>query len=93
MARRREWFVRALGAFVVALVVAVVAGGWAWLLFGLVAGASAGYTAVLRHHKVERDRARRVVRELDVGAPVEVAVPIAVGDAAGSSVRLRRWNG
>ncbi len=64
--QRRTWFIRALAATGVALLLAIVAGGWLWYLAGLVTVLTAGYTVVLRHLKLQRDAARQVVRELDL---------------------------
>jgi hypothetical protein len=93
--QRRGWFTRAVGATGVALVLAVVLGGWMWLPFGLTALLTGGYVALLRHLKVQRDEARRVVRALDL-APVVDELPerVAVGaeDWSGDGVRLRRWD-
>lgn len=64
--QRRTWFIRALAATGVVLLLALVAGGWLWYLAGLVVALTAGYTVVLRHLKLQRDAAREVVRELDL---------------------------
>ena len=72
VARRRNWFLRLLGATGVSLLLAVGVGGWLWLPFVSLLLLTAGYTALLRHFKIQRDQARRVVRELDLcqyGAP------------------------
>lgn len=95
VARRREWFLRSLMAVGVSFVAAIAIGGSAWALFGIVVVTTAGYVVVLRHHKLQRDHARRVVHALDLEGDVRVddALPVAVGQGvAGSSVRLRRWN-
>jgi hypothetical protein len=97
VAQRRGWFLRAVVASVVALVLAVVIGGWMWLPFLLTAGGTGGYVALLRHFKVQRDEARRVVRDLDLHRVVdEVPARAAVGAelwSAETAVRLRRWDG
>ena len=64
--QRRTWFIRALAATGVALLLALVAGGWLWYLAGLATVLTAGYTFVLRRLKLQRDAAREVVRELDL---------------------------
>jgi hypothetical protein len=96
VAQRRSWFLRAVVGTGVAFVLALAVGGWMWLPFLLTALGTGGYTALLRHLKVQRDEARRVVRELDL-RPVEEAVPqpVAVGSdlfADSHGVRLRRWD-
>ena len=98
--QRRTWFVRALAATGVALLLAIVAGGWLWYLAGLVTVLTAGYTVVLRHLKLQRDAAREVVRELDLTDPDPVLrervgrgddaleverEPVAVGGSAGGA--------
>ena len=103
VARRRSWFVRCVITTAAAFVLWLAIGGWLWLPFLVTAGVTAGYVAVLRHLKLQRDAARRVVRELDVhrtapAVPGEVAV--GGGAAWGGSpawsgsgtVRLRRWD-
>jgi hypothetical protein len=96
VARRLIWFLRCLVASVVTFVVAVVAGGWFWLPFVVSAGLTTVYVAVLRHLKLQRDEARRVVSDLDLYIDVAAAEQdIAAGaeDWVGSgTVRLRRWN-
>lgn len=67
VARRRAWFLRLLAGTGATLLLAVVLGGWLWLAFVAVAGITGGYTALLRHLKLQHDQARRVVRELDLG--------------------------
>jgi hypothetical protein len=93
--QRRGWFLRSVSATGVALVLAMVLGGWMWLPFGLAALLTGGYAALLRHLKVQRDEARRVVRALDL-APVVDELPerIAVGAEgwSGEGVRLRLWD-
>ena len=93
-ARRRSWFVRLLAGTGATLLLALLLGGWLWLPFLTAALVSGGYTALLRHLKLQRDEARRVVREIDlrdrdeVISP-EVPQPVASG---GGAVRLRRWD-
>lgn len=65
VARRRQVFTRLLGATVGTLVLALVVGGLLWPLFLITALTLFGYVALLRHHKVERDLARHVVRTMD----------------------------
>lgn len=98
VARRRTNFIRALIATAVTLVLAVVVGGWLWVPFTLVAVGTAGYVAILRHLKLQRDEAKRVVREIDltheeVGAGPRVAVGGGAEELPHGSVRLRRWDG
>jgi hypothetical protein len=93
-ARRRSWFVRLLGGMAATFLLAVVFGGWLWLPFLAAGFVAAGYTALLRHLKLQRDEARRVVREIDLrerpqAPPAEDGDQVAVG---GSAVRLRRWD-
>ncbi len=64
--RRRLWFVRGLAATGATLVLAVIVGGWTWLPAIVITLVTAGYVAVLRHLKLQRDAAREVVRELDL---------------------------
>ncbi len=95
--RRRTNFLRALIATGATLVLAAVFGGWLWPVFAVVAAGTGGYVAILRHLKLQRDEARRVVRELDLtaeeSAPVQrVAVGSGGEELAHGSVRLRRWD-
>lgn len=95
--RRRTWFVRSLLATAATLLLALVVGGWLWAVFTVVTGGTAAYTAILRHLKLQRDEARRVVRELDLTREeVAVAPPVAVGGGGQEldhgTVRLRRWD-
>jgi len=97
IARRRANFIRALIATVVTLVLAVVVGGWLWVPFTLVVVGTAGYVAILRHLKLQRDEAKRVVREIDLTREeVSQAPRVAVGsggeELTHGSVRLRRWD-
>jgi hypothetical protein len=88
VARRRAWFERLLVASVAAVAVGLVLGGWFWLMPAVVVGATVGYTVRLRRLKVQRDEARRVVREfdrdLDVGpdGPPEADRTVEVGRTA-----------
>ena len=98
IARRRVWFVRALAACVLALALAIVLQGVAWLVFLATVSATAAYVVVLRRLKQQRDEARSVVRELDLReGMVAEAGQVAVGaeDAwvGSGTVRLRRWDG
>jgi hypothetical protein len=65
-ARREAWFIRALAGVVATLVLSIVFGGWAWPLFVIALIGTAGYVGVLRHFKLQRDEARRVVADLDL---------------------------
>jgi hypothetical protein len=67
VARRRAWFERLLVASVAALAVGLVLGGWFWLPMAAFVPVTIGYTVRLRWLKVQRDEARRVVREFDRG--------------------------
>jgi hypothetical protein len=94
--QRRGWFLRAVAATGIALLLALVVGGWMWAPFLFTAAGTGGYAALLRHLKVQRDEARRVVRELDLHR-VELPEPqrVAVGGdlfEGGHGVRLRRWD-
>jgi hypothetical protein len=90
--RRRSWFHRALVGTAVTFVTAVIVGGWLWLTFAGAFVGTATYIVVLRHHKRQRDQARRVVHELATPAEVDDAVDLAVGESPEhASVRLRRW--
>jgi hypothetical protein len=65
LVRRRQVFTRLLGATLGTFLLALVVGGLLWPLFFTTALALFGYVALLRHHKVERDLARHVVRTID----------------------------
>jgi hypothetical protein len=93
--RRRSWFVRLLAGAGASFLLAVVFGGWLWMPFVMVVLVAGGYTALLRHLKLQRDEARRVVREIDVRdhgprPVVEDSGKVAAG--GDSAVRLRRWD-
>ena len=96
---RRQWFVRALLASLVALVMAPVLGGAAWVVASLTWGATAAYAVLLRRWKLQRDEVRTVVRELGSVRPAPAAASdderprVAVGAEAPGTVRLRRWDG
>jgi hypothetical protein len=96
LARRLMWFRRGLAATGLTLLVALVAGGWFWLPFVISFGLTAVYVAVLRHLKLQRDEARRVVSDLDLYIDVaaeERDIAAGTEDWVGSgTVRLRRWN-
>jgi hypothetical protein len=100
VAQRRSWFLRAIAVTGVAFLLALLFGAWMWVTFLLAAAGTGGYAALLRHLKVQRDEARRVVRELDlhrVEGPVADPAPrqVAVGAdlfGDGPAVRLRRWD-
>ena len=96
--RRRMWFVRALLACTATLGFGLLLQGVAWLLFLATLTATLAYLGVLRRLKLQRDEARQVVRQLDLG---EVTGPevgqVAVGGTdvwvGSGTVRLRRWDG
>ncbi|MFA9432188.1 hypothetical protein [Egicoccus sp. AB-alg2] len=91
--QRRAWFLRSLAGSVAALVLAVAFGGWMWFPATLLLLGTAGYTALLRQLKLQRDEARRVVAELDLHRAASRPVTIDAGELWGASggVRLRRW--
>lgn len=106
MVRRRVRFERLLVLSALSLVLALAVGGWAWGVVAVVVGTTIVYTVVLRRLKVQRDQARRVVRDLHLEQEVRVVVrpdppSVAAGGAVGSDrpagpsdgVRLRRWDG
>lgn len=94
--RRRRLFARLLMATVGLLVVALIAGGLVWVLFGVSTTVLVGYAVVLRRWKLERDQAREVVRALPpTGRPGRRATrsghPAAApggGDEESSSARV-----
>ncbi len=65
-ARREAWFIRALASVAATLVLSVLFGSWAWPLFAIAIAGTAAYVGVLRHLKLQRDEARRVVADLDL---------------------------
>lgn len=90
LARRRATFLRLVAATGVTLVLAMVVGGVLWPLFSVTALALLGYVAVLRHHKLERDEARLVVRSMQPSEDreyrrAEVRQPVAVGAEPGGA--------
>jgi hypothetical protein len=92
--RRRTWFVRLLSGTGATFLLAVLLGGWLWLPFLFSALLAGGYTALLRHLKIQQDEARRVVRSIDLrdrerAASADHEHPVAAGESA---VRLRRWD-
>ncbi len=103
-AQRRTRFLRLLVATLVLLASAIWFGGLIWLPFAAVAATTVLYAAILRRAKVQRDEARRVVRELHLRPPDVYARSGAVPGAAAAgaehlgdgwtstSVRLRRWD-
>ena len=105
VARRRSWFLRLLAATGVSLLLAIGLGGWLWLPFVSLVLLTGGYTALLRHLKLQRDQARQVVRDLEVRhvedtPPADPEMPpsheqatVDAGNLALQSVRLRRWDG
>jgi hypothetical protein len=68
IARRRSLFLRLAATTGTTFVLAVVFGGMLWPLFFVTAMVLGGYVALLRHFKIERDRVRAVVREIDLTA-------------------------
>ncbi len=95
--QRRTRFVRALIATAVTLVLGIVIGGWLWAAFAITAAGTGCYAAVLRHLKLQRDEAKRVVREIDLTREEIAEAPrVAVGsggeEPVHGSVRLRRWD-
>jgi len=105
MVRRRVRFERLLVLSALSVVLALVVGGWAWGLLTVVLGTTIAYTVVLRRLKVQRDQARRVVRDLHVEQESRVAARSDVPRAAAgggpdderpaessNGVRLRRWD-
>jgi hypothetical protein len=96
VARRLVWLLRCLAGTGVTFVVAIVAGGWLWLPFVVSVGFTGVYIAVLRHLKLQRDEARRVVSDLDLTIDlVAEEQDMAVGAehwVGSGTVRLRRWN-
>lgn len=65
VARRRSWFLRLLAGTGGSFVLVLAFGGWMWLPFTALVLVTVGYTALLRHLKLQRDQARQVVRGLD----------------------------
>ncbi len=106
MVRRRVRFERLLVAGVLSLVLALAVGGWAWGLLTVVLGSTIVYAVVLRRLKVQRDQARRVVRDLHLEPESRIIIrsdlPRAAAGGGGASrdapvdpsngVRLRRWD-
>lgn len=96
IARRRARFLRLLAATGASLLAAVVFGGWFWLPAVVTVAATATSVVVLRRLKLQRDRAREVVREIDLrDDPVEVREAVAVGGdgwSPGGTIRLRHWD-
>lgn len=109
VARRRSWFLRLLAGTGMTLLLAIGLGGWLWLPFVALTLLTSGYTALLRHLKLQRDHARRVVHDLESRRPDAAARPdghldaeapltedrghVDAGGLALQSVRLRRWDG
>ena len=99
IARRRQRTLQLLGVTVVAVVVATVLGGGAWIVAGGLVATSVITLVVLRRLKVQRDAARSVVVSLDLRRPAQPLVDEITGElvvAAGSSasaVRLPSWPG
>ena len=91
--QRRVWFLRSLIASGMAVLFAVVAGGWMWFPAALLVVGTAGYTALLRQLKLQRDEARKVVAELDLHRSASRPVAMDADELWGTSggVRLRRW--
>lgn len=63
--RRRAAFTRLLVATGITVVAAVFLGGVLWPLLLVMGVVTATYAALLRHFKLQRDEARRVVRDLE----------------------------
>lgn len=92
---RRTWFLRLLTASAVSTSTAVVVGSWVWVPTLLVLAATAAYVVLLRRWKLQRDEARRVVRELELHrdlAPVPERVVVGGEVWSSGTVRLRRWD-
>lgn len=62
--RRRRAFTSLIGAAGTTLLLALLVGGAAWLLFTVSAGALGAYVSLLLRFKTQRREASRVVREL-----------------------------
>ncbi len=105
-ARRRELFTRLMGAVAGTGVLALLFGGILWTAFVLTLCTTGGYVALLRHFKLEADRARDVVRTIDSRRRVQAPTQGSVGIPQGyvqvatspddpwepqSGVRIRRW--
>ena len=92
--RRRTRFVRSLVATAATLLLAVIVGGWLWLAFFAALLGTAGYAALLRRIKLQRDEARRVVADLELyhDEPVELERVAVGGGWESGTVRLRRWD-
>jgi hypothetical protein len=94
VARRRAWFVRALAGTAGTFLLTVLIGGWMWLALTLVLLLTGAYASLLRRLKLQRDEARRVVRDLELHrVPERQAADLAVGAgwSGSGTVRLRRW--
>jgi hypothetical protein len=99
IARRRQRTLQLLAATVVAIGVAPMVNGAAWIIASALVTTSAVTLVVLRRLKVQRDAARSVVVSLDLRRPAQPLVDEITGEllvAAGSSasaVRLPSWRG
>jgi hypothetical protein len=92
---RRTWFVRLLAASTLSTLLALLVGSWLWLPTVLVLGATSAYVVLLRRWKLQRDEARRVVRELELHrdlAPAPERVVVGGEVWASGTVKLRRWD-
>lgn len=100
--KRRTRFFRLVAATLAALVVAIWLGGLLWSLFAVLFAATVSYVIVMRRIKIQRDEARRVVRELRLRPPDVYGEQQGLSRAAGAesmsdayastTVRLRRWD-
>jgi hypothetical protein len=92
---RRTWFVRLLAASAVSVLLAVFVGSWLWLPTVLVLAATSAYVVLLRRWKLQRDEARRVVRDLELHrdlAPVPERIVVGGEVWSSGTVKLRRWD-
>jgi len=97
IARRRRAALRLFSLSALALVVAPLLGGLAWIVAGLAVVASVVTVLVLRRLKLQRDAARTVLVSLDLRRPAQPLIDeitgelvVAVGSGA-SPVRLPSW--
>jgi len=95
--RRRTRFLRLAGATGLSLAAAVMVGGVAWLVAGMLSATLVATTVVLRRLTVQRLAARQVVTRLDLRRPAQPLIDEVTGElvlAAGSAapvIRLRSW--
>lgn len=100
--KRRTRFFRLLLLTVVAFGAAIFFGGMLWPLFAVLLATTIAYVVVMRRIKIQRDEARRVVRELRLRPPDVYGAQPGLSRAAGAesmseayastTVRLRRWD-